>query len=65
MDLGAGGNVRAQNSGRGRIAVMASEMDGHHRTIATAEVADDAPLRSTGSSTAGRCGWRCPPGRRR
>ncbi|MGZ4518509.1 MAG: glycosyltransferase [Mycobacteriaceae bacterium] len=39
--------VRAQTSGRGQIAVVASDMDGDRRTVATAEIADGAPLELT------------------
>lgn len=39
--------VRAQTSGSGRIAVIASDMDGERRTVAATEVADDAPLELT------------------
>jgi len=39
--------VRAQISGSGRIAVIASDMDGQRRTVAAAGVADGAPLELT------------------
>lgn len=39
--------VRAQTSGSGRIAVIASDMDGQRRTVVAAGVADDAPLELT------------------
>ncbi|MGZ6816542.1 MAG: glycosyltransferase, partial [Mycobacteriaceae bacterium] len=39
--------VRAQTSGRGQISVVASDMDGDRRTVATAEIADGAPLELT------------------